>query len=244
MINKMKHMKQTILYVLTGLFLLAGCRQEETPEAVATGYWVIDGLQKAVAEETPVNGRGIASVDESETWYVDITNASSEVVVSGQEVTTVSGKIALPEGQYTVSLYDAADKENTPNRGKYCLTGASLQIRAEEVTYAAYEVPLVNFAVRLALPPAFSDYFSGELLQVTVDSPGAPSYHIAAGETAYFDYQEGIELRYTLGALNADNESVTTAGTYPKADEAAIAPGHCYVITYAMPGLLQVVSGF
>lgn len=237
-------MKQTILYLLTGLFLLAGCRQEGTPERLANGYWVIDGLQKVVTPETAVEGRGIASVDESETWYVDITNASDEVVVSGQEVTTVSGKIALPEGQYTVSLYNAAYKENTPNRGKYCLTGASLQIRAEEVTYAAYEVPLVNFAVRLALPPAFSDYFSGELLQVTVDSPGAPSYHIAVGETAYFDYQEGVELRYTLGALNADNESVTTAGTYPKADEAAIAPGHCYVITYAMPGLLQVVSSF
>ena len=240
-------MKQTILYLLTGLFLLAGCRQEGTPERLANGYWVIDGLQKVVTPETAVEGRGIASVDESETWYVDITNASDEVVVSGQEVTTVSGKIALPEGQYTVSLYNAAYKENTPNRGKYCLTGASLQIRAEEVTYAAYEVPLVNFAVRLALPPAFGNYFSGEILRVTAVNPqsGAEGpYNVSDGETAYFDYQEGMELRYTLGALNSDNETVTASGSYPGTDDPALAPGHCYVITYALPGLLQVARSF
>ena len=60
-------MKQTILYLLLGIFLLVSCQQEETlPDNTATGYLVLESIDVQVNQQT-VSSRAVDA-----DLYVDI----------------------------------------------------------------------------------------------------------------------------------------------------------------------------
>ena len=65
-------MKQTILYLLLGTFLLASCQQEETlPDNTATGYLVLESIDVQVNQQT-VSSRAVDA-----DLYVDILPIAS-----------------------------------------------------------------------------------------------------------------------------------------------------------------------
>lgn len=232
-------MKQIICYIIgLGCFILTACQQEATPEAV--GYLEMASLRKAIVTQTTVNARAVGEVDATEIWYISLTNENNEKVVADQEINAATGKIELPAGTYTVELKNASYKNGGSNQAKYYLRQEGLEIVTGQVTYPAYTVPMVNFAVTLRLPDGFDTYFQEAVLQVKALYTGGKSavtLNANNGESVYFD-NDGIDyLECVLGALNQDNESVTTMCTVTN-----IEPAKNYIITYALPESLSDAS--
>ena len=232
-------MKQIICYIIgLGCFILTACQQEATPGAV--GYLEMASLRKAIVTQTTVNARAVEEVDATETWYISLTNENHEKVVADQEVNSATGKIELPAGTYTVELKNASYKNGESNKPKYYLSEGGLEIKVGRVTYPAYTVPMVNFAVTLSLPDGFSTYFSGEILQVkSIYTGGKSAVTLNAnnGETIYFDHDDIDYVECTLSALNQDNETVRTTCTVKSITQATN-----YIITYTLPNALQVIT--
>ena len=208
-------MKQIICYIIgLGCFILTACQQEATPGAV--GYLEMASLRKAIVIQTTVNARAVGEVDATETWYISLTNENHEKVVSDQEVNSATGKIELPAGTYTV------------------------EIKVGRVTYPAYTVPMVNFAVTLRLPEGFDTYFLGAVLQVKAlytEGKSEVTLNANNGETIYFDHDDIDYVECTLSALNQDNETVRTTCTVNSITQATN-----YIITYTLPNALQVIT--
>ena len=100
-------MKQNILYILSGIFLLASCQQEELPgEESRYGYL---SLKSVVAEVENVNApasRALPAVN-SKDLYVEVWEGEKKVL-SYAPGETIPERIKLPEGIYTAKAYNEA----------------------------------------------------------------------------------------------------------------------------------------
>ena len=202
-------MKQTILYLLFGTFLLASCPQEETlPDNTATGYLVLESIDVQVNQQT----------------------VSSRAVQYGPGM--VPDRIELPEGTYRLHVYNAAATLPDPYDGNgvaiFEYTGEPITVEANGTTLIEeIEVPMINFGVTLQLPEEFNTYFKNYAFTVTSDR----SVELKEGETAYFPYDsDNVTFSYSLKATNADGEeSEPEGGTRNE-----VVSGTIYTVSYEM----------
>ena len=133
-------MKQTILYLLLGIFLLASCQQEDISSNTATGYLVLESIDVQVNQQT-VSSRAVDA-----DLYVDILQEDAIFRQYGPGM--VPDRIELPEGTYRLHVYNAAATLPDPYDG---------------------EVPMINFGVTLQLPEEFNTFFENYAFTVTSD---------------------------------------------------------------------------
>ena len=218
-------MKQTILYLLLGTFLLASCRQEETlPDNTATGYLVLESIDVQVNQQT-VSSRAVDA-----DLYVDILQEDAIFRQYGPGM--VPDRIELPEGTYRLHVYNAAATLPDPYDGNgvaiFEYTGEPITVEANGTTLIEeIEVPMINFGVTLQLPEEFNTYFKNYAFTVTSDR----SVELKEGETAYFPYDsDNVTFSYSLKATNADGEeSEPEGGTRNE-----VVSGTIYTVSYEM----------
>ncbi|MDN0079166.1 DUF4493 domain-containing protein [Bacteroides gallinaceum] len=218
-------MKQTILYLLLGTFLLASCRQEETlPDNTATGYLVLESIDVQVNQQT-VSSRAVDA-----DLYVDILQEDAIFRQYGPGM--VPDRIELPVGTYRLHVYNAAATLPDPYDGNgvaiFEYTGEPFTIEANGRTLTEeIKVPMINFGVTLQLPEEFNTYFKNYAFTVTSDR----SVELKEGETAYFPYNsDKVTFSYSLKATNADGEeSEPEGGTRNE-----VVSGTIYTVSYEM----------
>lgn len=218
-------MKQTILYLLLGIFLLASCQQEETlPDNAATGYLVLESIDVQVNQQT-VSSRAVDA-----DLYVDILQEDAIFRQYGPGM--VPDRIELPEGTYRLHVYNAAATLPDPYDGNgvaiFEYTGEPITVEANGTTLIEeIEVPMINFGVTLQLPEEFNTYFKNYAFTVTSDR----SVELKEGETAYFPYNsDKVTFSYSLKATNADGEeSEPEGGTRNE-----VVSGTIYTVSYEM----------
>lgn len=218
-------MKQTILYLLLGTFLLASCQQEETlPDNTATGYLVLESIDVQVNQQT-VSSRAVDA-----DLYVDILQEDAIFRQYGPGM--VPDRIELPEGTYRLHVYNAAATLPDPYDGNgvaiFEYTGEPITVEANGTTLIEeIEVPMINFGVTLQLPEEFNTYFKNYAFTVTSDR----SVELKEGETAYFPYNsDKVTFSYSLKATNADGEeSEPEGGTRNE-----VVSGTIYTVSYEM----------
>lgn len=218
-------MKQTILYLLLGTFLLASCRQEETlPDNTATGYLVLESIDVQVNQQT-VSSRAVDA-----DLYVDILQEDAIFRQYGPGM--VPDRIELPVGTYRLHVYNAAATLPDPYDGNgvaiFEYTGEPITVEANGTTLIEeIEVPMINFGVTLQLPEEFNTYFKNYAFTVTSDR----SVELKEGETAYFPYNsDKVTFSYSLKATNADGEeSEPEGGTRNE-----VVSGTIYTVSYEM----------
>lgn len=218
-------MKQTILYLLLGTFLLASCQQEETlPDNTATGYLVLESIDVQVNQQT-ISSRAVDA-----DLYVDILQEDAIFRQYGPGM--VPDRIELPEGTYRLHVYNAAATLPDPYDGNgvaiFEYTGEPITVEANGTTLIEeIEVPMINFGVTLQLPEEFNTYFKNYAFTVTSDR----SVELKEGETAYFPYNsDKVTFSYSLKATNADGEeSEPEGGTRNE-----VVSGTIYTVSYEM----------
>lgn len=218
-------MKQTILYLLLGTFLLASCQQEETlPDNTATGYLVLESIDMQVSQQT-ISSRAVDA-----DLYVDILQEDAIFRQYGPGM--VPDRIELPEGTYRLHVYNAAATLPDPYDGNgvaiFEYIGEPITVEANGTTLIEeIEVPMINFGVTLQLPEEFNTFFENYAFTVTSDR----SVELKEGETAYFPYDsDNVTFSYSLKATNADGEeSEPEGGTRNE-----VVSGTIYTVSYEM----------
>ena len=217
-------MKQTILYLLLGIFLLSSCQQEDISSNTATGYLVLESIDVQVNQQT-VSSRAVDA-----DLYVDILQEDAIFRQYGPGM--VPDRIELPEGTYRLHVYNAAATLPDPYDGNgvaiFEYTGEPITVEANGTTLIEeIEVPMINFGVTLQLPEEFNTYFKNYAFTVTSDR----SVELKEGETAYFPYNsDKVTFSYSLKATNADGEeSEPEGGTRNE-----IVSGTIYTVSYEM----------
>ena len=224
-------MKQTILYLLLGIFLLASCQQEELPNT-ETGYGTLslNGISVQVANET-VSSRAVDA-----DLYVDILQ--SDTIYKTYAPGQVPDKIELPVGDYQLQIYNEAYKSKDTYEGKgqaiYFKENIPVTIQAEQVTRLdSIEVPMINFGVSFSFPEEYQSAFP--TCNLTVKAGERTVGNIQPGETAYFPYDaEVTTFTYTLSVTNTDEEVKKDEGTYGETEDETISAGTIYTVTYEM----------
>ena len=217
-------MKQTILYLLLGTFLLASCQQEDISSNTATGYLVLESIDVQVNQQT-VSSRAVDA-----DLYVDILQEDAIFRQYGPGM--VPDRIELPEGTYRLHVYNAAATLPDPYDGNgvaiFEYTGEPITVEANGTTLIEeIEVPMINFGVTLQLPEEFNTFFENYAFTVTSDR----SVELKEGETAYFPYDsDKVTFSYSLKATNADGEeSEPEGGTRNE-----VVSGTIYTVSYEM----------
>lgn len=217
-------MKQTILYLLLGIFLLSSCQQEDISSNTATGYLVLESIDVQVNQQT-VSSRAVDA-----DLYVDILQEDAIFRQYGPGM--VPDRIELPVGTYRLHVYNAAATLPDPYDGNgvaiFEYTGEPITVEANGTTLIEeIEVPMINFGVTLQLPEEFNTYFKNYAFTVTSDR----SVELKEGETAYFPYNsDKVTFSYSLKATNADGEeSEPEGGTRNE-----VVSGTIYTVSYEM----------
>ncbi len=217
-------MKQTILYLLLGTFLLSSCQQEDISSNTATGYLVLESIDMQVSQQT-ISSRAVDA-----DLYVDILQEDAIFRQYGPGM--VPDRIELPEGTYRLHVYNAAATLPDPYDGNgvaiFEYTGEPITVEANGTTLIEeIEVPMINFGVTLQLPEEFNTYFKNYAFTVTSDR----SVELKEGETAYFPYNsDKVTFSYSLKATNADGEeSEPEGGTRNE-----VVSGTIYTVSYEM----------
>lgn len=217
-------MKQYILCIMLGIFLLASCQKEERfAEESATGFLSLTGITLQADIQT-ISSRAVDSE-----LYVEILQ--NEETYRLYEPGTVPNKIELPAGTYQLRAYNAAFQMENPyedlGNAVFYQEGTTFEVKAGEVTPLELKVPMINFGVTLRLPEEFAAYF-GENYTFTVTSDR--SVRLKEGETAYFPYSENMPFSYTLTAINGDDEvTALQGGTCTN-----VTSGTIYTVSYEM----------
>lgn len=217
-------MKQYILCIMLGIFLLASCQKEERfAEESATGYLSLTGITLQADIQT-ISSRAVDSE-----LYVEILQ--NEETYRLYEPGTVPDKIELPAGTYQLRAYNAAFQMENPyedlGNAVFYQEGTTFEVKAGEVTPLELKVPMINFGVTLRLPEEFAAYF-GENYTFTVTSDR--SVRLKEGETVYFPYSENMTFSYSLTAINGDDEvTASQGGTYTN-----VTSGTIYTVSYEM----------
>lgn len=219
-------MKQTILYFIAGLFLLASCAQEELSitESSQVGYLTVEDLTLQQAEQISVGSRAVDA-----DLYVEITDTKATTTYNPG---AVPAKIELTTGTCTVKAYNAAYKDNTTNAAKY-YAETTVEIKEGKVEYLSLEIPMVNYGVTLSLPDNFSDWFTDYTFSIGKKTATETSV-LKEGEVIYLDYQKGDVLSYSLKVTSKEETDGTfmQSGSYGDAEGKAIEAGKIYRITY------------
>lgn len=217
-------MKQTILYLLLGIFLLSSCQQEDISSNTATGYLVLESIDMQVSQQT-ISSRAVDA-----DLYVDILQKDAIFRQYGPGM--VPDRIELPVGTYRLHVYNAAATLPDPYDGNgvaiFEYTGEPITIEANGTTLIEeIEVPMINFGVTLQLPEEFNTYFKNYTFTVTSSDRALT---LKEGETAYFPYSENMPFSYTLTAINGDGEvTAPQGGTCTK-----VTSGTIYTVSYEM----------
>lgn len=226
-------MKQNLLYLLLGIFLLASCQQEELTESKdAYGYL---SLRSVIAQVENVNhpaSRAALPTIDTKVLYVKICEGDKEVIT--YKPGEVPEKIQLPIGTYTAKAYNAAYKTYESwaedAQGEPVFYGEeTFTITADTHTEVTLEVSLYNFGITFQLGDNFGTYFQSDQTTLTLMCNGRNvtlDTNHPSGTYVYFHLEENASLNYTLVSQNADNEPVTLSGTL------AVENGKCYTLTF------------
>lgn len=221
----MKH----IPYILvTFLFLLSSCQQEDTPIEAGKGFLSLSSIELEAENITTITTRAV-----SPDLAIEILKADDRTTVKSYEAgaAEASGKIELEPGEYILKAYSpnyettyTAAEKGAP---KYYKEQAFTVI-SQRVSNLTLQVPMTNIGVRLALPETFGTYFPSYTFSATI---GDRTVTLQNGEEAYFERPESSDtkLQYNLSATNIDNETMAEADTYSE----ALRPGVCYEVTYS-----------
>ena len=212
-------MKHTLLYIAT-LFLLAACQQEEFPqEAQALGYLSLSAVEVEAGDVQLISTRA----EDTDDLIVALTPTNGDGKLTE---CPCSETISCQPGTYTLEIYNQAYKDKA-NAAQYYYKRTEPVVITEGETNDDVEpisVPMINFGVQIKLPEEFTNWFKDDYT-FTVNGK-----KLKDGETVYFDYSEGVQIKYTLTATNTDDETKTEEKTYNE----AVAKGTIYVITYEL----------
>ena len=224
-------MKQNLLYIILGIFLLASCQQEEMLNA-ETGYGYLSVSELSVAS-TQVHV--VSSRADEEPLTIEILK--NEETVQTLTETELANKIELEAGTgYSLKVYssDYGKESEWTNEDKgtpVYYAEKEFEILTDRTTEVKVEVPMTNFGVSFQFPEEYKEVFPSCTLSVEV---GGRTVALLSGETAYFPYQAGTTFSYTLTATNSDKESLTDTGSYGEEAEQTIASGTIYTVSYEM----------
>lgn len=224
-------MKQNLLYIILGIFLLASCHQEDLSDA-GTGYGYLSISELSVAS-TQVHV--VSSRADEEPLTIEILK--DEEIVQTLTETELANKIKLEAGTgYSLKVYssDYGKESEWTNEDKgtpVYYAEQEFEILTDRTTEVKVEVPMTNFGVSFQFPEEYKEVFPSCTLSVTV---GDRTVALQSGETAYFPYQAGTTFSYTLTATNSDKESLTDTGSYGEEADKPIASGTIYTVSYEM----------
>lgn len=212
-------MKKTLLYIQLILIALASCQSELPVPEQGNCYLELNLSRIGVAK------RQTRAIDND--LALKILNENGEMFIQ-YPAGSVPHKLVLAPGIFTVVAYtenqDDWSKAND-GRGEACYYGScQVEMAFDQTTYANLQVPMTNYAVTLALPEYFHDFFPSYTFSL---KSGFRQTSIKEGEKAYFDAEEG-GFTYQLTATNTDQITHhTTPITYKKVES-----GKLYQMTY------------
>lgn len=212
-------MRQYTLYIVAYLLALASCQSELPIPEQGKCYLELNLSLVGVAK------RQTRAIDND--LALKILNENGEVYTQ-YRAGSVPHKLVLSPGIFTVIAYtenqDYWSKAND-GRGEACYYGScQVEMAFDQTTYANLQVPMTNYAVTLALPEYFHDFFPSYTFSL---KSGFRQTSIKEGEKAYFDAEEG-GFTYQLTATNTDQITHhTTPITYKKVES-----GKLYQMTY------------
>lgn len=225
-------MKQSLLYFLLGIFLLASCQQEEfTKEQSGYGYLSLKSIVATVENINQPASRSVPAIN-TKNLYVEICEGDKKVL--SYEPGEVPEQIQLPIGTYTAKAYNAAyqtyESWAEDAQGEPVFYGEdTFTITADTHTEVTLEVSLYNFGITFQLGDNFGTYFQSDQTTLTLMCNGRNvtlDTNHPSGTYVYFHLEENASLNYTLVSQNADNEPVTLSGTL------AVENGKCYTLTF------------
>ena len=212
-------MRQYTLYIVAYLLTLASCQSELPVPEQGNCYLELNLSRIGVAKrQTRAIDNGLA---------LKILNENGEMFIQ-YPAGSVPHKLVLAPGIFTVVAYtenqDDWSKAND-GRGEACYYGScQVEMTFDQTTYANLQVPMTNYAVTLALPEYFNDFFPSYTFSL---KSGERQTSIKEGEKTYFDAEEG-GFTYQLTATNTDQITHhTTPITYQKVER-----GKLYQMTY------------
>lgn len=212
-------MRQYTLYIVAYLLALASCQSELPIPEQGNCYLELNLSRIGVAK------RQTRAIDND--LALKILNENGEMFIQ-YPAGSVPHKLVLAPGIFTVVAYtenqDDWSKAND-GRGEACYYGScQVEMAFDQTTYANLQVPMTNYAVSLALPEYFHDFFPWYSFSL---KSGFRQTTIKEGEKSYFDAEEG-GFTYQLTATNTDQITHhTSAINYKKVEK-----GKCYQMTY------------
>ena len=212
-------MRQYTLYIVAYLLALASCQSELPIPEQGNCYLELNLSRVGVAKRQTRaidNDLALKILDNKGGVYIQYRAGS------------VPNKLVLSPGIFTVIAY-TENQENwskaNEGRGEACYYGScQVVMEFDQTTYANLQVPMTNYAVSLALPEYFHDFFPWYSFSL---KSGFRQTTVKDGEEASFDAAEG-GFTYQLTATNTDQITHhTSAINYKKVEK-----GKCYQMTY------------
>jgi hypothetical protein len=212
-------MRQYTLYIVAYLLALASCQSKLPIPEQGNCYLELNLSRIGVAK------RQTRAIDND--LALKILDNKGDVYIQ-YRAGNVPNKLVLSPGIFTVIAY-TENQENwskaNEGRGEACYYGScQVEMFFDQTTYANLQVPMTNYAVSLALPEYFHDFFPWYTFSL---KSGFRQTTVKEGEKAYFDAEEG-GFTYQLTATNTDNNNhSTTPITYRNVEA-----GKLYNMTY------------
>ena len=212
-------MKRTLLYILLILLALTSCQSELPVPEQGDCYLELNLSRVGVAK------RQTRAIDND--LALKILDNKGDIYVQ-YRAGSVPNKLVLSPGIFTVIAYTENQDDWTKandGRGEACYYGScQVEMAFDQTTYANLQVPMTNYAVSLALPEYFHNFFPSYTFSL---NSGERHTKVKEGEKAYFDAEEG-GFTYQLTATNTDQITHhTTPITYKKVES-----GKLYQMTY------------
>lgn len=218
-----------ILYTLFILCLISCQQEEQALQGKGEGYLSLANITLQSESNQIIASRAVDADLNIEIW-----DAEGTTKVLGYAAGTVPTKIPLEVGAYTLKAYtqdpDNMDEWTNADKGEQVFyVETQFVIEEDEVTPLSLEVPLINFGVSLSLPDDFDTFFPTYTFKVTV---GDRTVTLENGKAAYFAFEEGATISYTLSATNNDGEkNIGDEEVYSQVNQ-----GTVYCVTYKMEG--------
>lgn len=187
-----------ILYLLI-IIALTACQQFDLPKQQGGGCVLELDVERA--HRPSVASRGADS-----DLALTIFDAAGELYLF-YSPGTIPNKIILEPGKFTVCAHtDNLDTWHTAcdGRGEACyFASQSVEMEYDQRTRLSLSVPMINYAVEVALPDLFDKLF--DTYQFVLES-GEREVIIREGEKAYFSVADG-GFTYSLSVTNTDGVS-------------------------------------
>ncbi len=212
-------MKRTLLYIQLILLALTSCQSELPVPEQGDCYLELNLSRVGVAK------RQTRAIDND--LALKILDNKGDIYVQ-YRAGSVPNKLVLSPGIFTVIAYTENQDDWTKandGRGEASYYGScQVEMAFDQTTYANLQVPMTNYAVSLALPEYFHDFFPSYTFSL---NSGERHTKVKEGEKAYFDAEDG-GFTYQLTATNTDQITHhTTPITYKKVES-----GKLYQMTY------------